>query len=124
MVRSGWFAAAVLAAVPVAGVAAQDASEVAKQIVNDPSAPDVGGAKASLVDDPKVVGGKALRVQVARKGNNPWDSNVGGAIKKPITKGDRLLLLFSARPEKGDKGATSATLPFNAIPLAAAPYSS
>ena len=107
--------AAILAVVPVASVVAQDASELAKQIVNDPGAPDVSGAKASLVTDPNVQGGKALRIQVPRKGSNPWDLSLGGAIKKPIAKGDRLLLLFSARLEKGENGATSATLPYNAI---------
>lgn len=123
MVSKRLVAAALLIAAPVARIAAQDGSDLAKQIVNDPSAPDVNGAKASLVDDPKVEGGKALRVQVPRKGNNPWDSTVGGAIKKPIAKGDRLVLLFSARLEKGENGATTATLPYNAIQLAAEPYS-
>jgi hypothetical protein len=102
---------------------AQDSSDLAKQIVNDPAAPDVTGAKASLVDDPKVQGGKALRIQVPKKGANPWDSTVGGAIKKPLARGDRLLLLFSARLEKSENGATTTTLPYNAIQLAAAPYS-
>lgn len=114
------FAAALLVAAPVAALAEDD---LAKKIVNDPSAPDVTGAKASLVDDPKVQGGKALRVQVPRKGANPWDSTVGGKIGKPIAKGDRLVMLFSARLEKGENGATSATLPYNAIQLGSAPYS-
>lgn len=123
MVRRGVVAVAILSAVPLASLWAQDASDLAKEIVNDPAAPDVSGAKASLVNDPRVEGGKALRVQIARKGENPWDSTVGGVIKKPIAKGDRLILLFSARLEKGENGATSATLPYNAIQLAAAPYS-
>jgi hypothetical protein len=110
---------ALLIFAPV-GVAAQN---IAQQIVNDPAAPDVIGAKASLVDDPKVEGGKALRVAVPKKGANPWDSAVGGAIKKPITRGDHLVLLFSARLEKGENGATTATLPYNAIQLAGGPYS-
>jgi len=114
------FAAALLVAAPAA-VLAQD--DLAKKIVNDPSAPDVSGAKASLVDDAKVQGGKALRVAVPRKGANPWDSTVGGKIGKPIAKGDRLVMLFSARLEKGENGATTATLPYNAIQLAGAPYS-
>lgn len=109
----------LIAAAPVAALA-QDA---APQIVNDPGAPDVSGAKASLVDDAKVQGGKALRVAVPKKGTNPWDSTVGGPIKKPVAKGDRLVLLFSARLEKGENGATTATLPYNAIQLNAAPYS-
>lgn len=118
--RNLWFAA-LLAAAPVT-VAAQDANDLAERIINDPSAPDVNGAKASLVADPHVLGGKAIRVQVPRKGANPWDSMVGGAIKKPIAKGDRLVLMFSARLEKGENGATTATLPYNAVQLAAEPY--
>jgi len=112
--------AALLIAAPAA-TAAQD--DITRQIVNDPSAPDVGGARASLVDDAKAQGGKALRVAVPKKGANPWDSSVGGAIKKPIAKGDHLVLMFSARLEKGENGATTATLPYNAIQLAGAPYS-
>ena len=111
--------AALLIAVPAAALAQDD---ITRQIVNDPSAPDVGGARASLVDDAKAQGGKALRVAVPKKGANPWDSSVGGAIKKPVAKGDHLVLLFSARLEKGENGATTATLPYNAVQLAGAPY--
>ena len=123
MVGGKLAAAALIAAVPPAAVTAQVATDPAKQIVNDPSAPDVNGAKASLISDPTVQGGTALRVDVPRKGSNPWDSTVGGAITKPIWKGDRLVLLFSARLHKGEGGAPTAILPYNAIQLAAAPYS-
>jgi hypothetical protein len=117
------YLAAPLLSVAPALAAAQDPNDIAKQIVNDPAAPDVSGAKATLIDDPKVEGGKALRVQVPKKGANAWDSSIGGAIKKPIAKGDHLILHFSARLEKGENGATTTTLPYNAIQLAAAPYS-
>jgi len=123
MVSGKLAAAALITAVPPASVTAQGATDPAKQIVNDPSAPDVNGAKASLISDPTVQGGTALRVDVPRKGTNPWDSTVGGAITKPIGKGDRLVLLFSARLHKGEGGAPTAILPYNAIQLAAAPYS-
>jgi len=116
------WAAAILALTP-AITFGQQAADLMKQIVNDPGAPEVNGAKASLVSDSKVQGGKALRVAVANKGANPWDSTVGGAIKKPIANGDHLLLVFSARLAKGDGGATTATLPYNAVQLVAAPYS-
>ena len=120
--RGIWIASALLAV--ASGALAQDAApDFTRQIVNDPSAPAVNGAKASLVDDANAQGGKALRVQVPKKGVNPWDSSVGGPIGKPIAKGDRLLLLFSARLERGENGATTATLPYNAIQLNAAPYS-
>ena len=45
------------------------------------------------------------------------------AANKPIAKGHHLVLLFAARLEKGENGATTATLPYNAIQLAGAPYS-
>ena len=49
-------AAGALVAVTAPAVAAaqQDPNELTKQIVNDPGAPEVNGAKAKLVDDPKV----------------------------------------------------------------------
>lgn len=116
-------AAGLMAVTAPALAATQDASDLTKQIVNDPSAPEVNGGKASLVNDAKVQGGKALRVDVPRKGANPWDTTVGGPVSKPVRKGDHLLLLFSARLQKGQDGATTATLPYNAVQLAAAPYS-
>src|SRR5258708_741996 len=108
------WAVAILALTPAIAFG-QDAADLMKQIVNDPGAPEVNGARASLVADPKVQGGRALRVQIPHKGVNPWDSTVGGAIKKPVANGDRLLLLFSARLEKGEGGVTTTTLPYNAI---------
>lgn len=112
---------AVLVAILPAALAAQE--DFSKEIANDPAAPEVSGAKATLVDDAKVQGGKALRIAVPKKGTNPWDSAVGGAIKKPVERGDHLVLLFSARLEKGENGATTTTLPYAAIQLNAAPYS-
>lgn len=111
--------ACVLVVGSTAAVAAQD--DLATKIVNDPGAPQVRGAKARLVNDPNAQGGKALRVAVAKKGTNNWDSVVESAIKKPIKAGDSLILAFQARLEKG--AAATATLPFNAIQLNAAPYS-
>lgn len=114
-------AAALMALVPT-GASAQD-GDLARQIVNEPGNPQVDGARASLRDDPGVQGGKALRIQVAGKGKNPWDATVGGPVVKPIKAGDRLLLAFWARLERGENGATAATLPYNAVQLAGAPYS-
>ena len=119
---TGWTLAAAAVVLAISAAAgAQD--DLARQIVNDPGNPQVTGARASLRDDPKVQGGKALRIEVARKGQNPWDATVGGSIGKPVKAGDNLVLIFQARLEKGDKGATTATLPYNAVQLAAAPYS-
>lgn len=112
----------LLLALPAIPAAAQDGSDLASKLVNNFAAPSVNGAKASLVDDPNVDGGKALRVVVPKKGDNNWDSTVESAITKPVKAGDHLVLQFQARLEKGDGGATTATLPYNTIQLNAAPY--
>jgi hypothetical protein len=61
---------------------------------------------------------------VKGKGANPWDVAVQTTIEKPVKAGDELLFAFWARLEKGPDGATSATLPYNAVQMSAAPYSS
>ena len=114
--------ACLLVVAPVAAVVAQP--DLASRIANDPGAPQVNGAKAKLVDDAAVQGGKALRVAVAKKGQNNWDSVVESSINKPVKTGDKLVLMFEARLEKIDGGATSATIPYAAIQLKAAPYTS
>jgi hypothetical protein len=114
-------AAALLLAL-AATAAAPPPDDLASRIVNDPGAPEVTGAKAALRDDSAVQGGKALRIQVPRKGANPWDSSLASPVKKPLKAGDNLLLAFYARLEKGDNGATTATLPFAGLQLADAPW--
>jgi hypothetical protein len=113
----------VLLAAPAAAPGQQAGADLAQQIVNDPGAPEVTGAKAALRDDPVVQGGKALRIQIAGKGKNPWDSALATPVKKPVKAGDTLLLAFYARLEKGENGATTATLPFNGVQLADSPWS-
>jgi len=107
-----------LALISLAPASAQDELN----IINDPAAPQVNGASPRLRDDPAVQGGKALRIQVREKGANQWDVAVESAIGQPVKAGDELLLAFWARLEKGESGATSATLPFNGVQLSAAPY--
>jgi hypothetical protein len=91
-------------------------------IINDPASPQVNGARARLLDDPVVQGGKALRVPVRRKGSNPWDVSVQTTIIQPVKAGDALVLAFWARLEAGEGGATTATLPSNAVQQSSAPY--
>ncbi|HEX8239947.1 MAG TPA: hypothetical protein VF574_09440 [Allosphingosinicella sp.] len=111
-------------AASIAAVKAQGApDDIASRIINDPGAPQVTGASAKLRDDPGVQGGRALRIQVAGKGANAWDVAVGSAIQKPVRTGDRLVLAFWARLAKGEGGLATATLPYNAVQLASAPYS-
>jgi hypothetical protein len=117
--RRNFAAACLILAAPAAAAAAPD---VAQQIINDPAAPDVTGAKAALFDDATVQGGKALRIQVPKAGDNPWDSALASPVKKPVKAGDNILLAFYARLEKGDKGATAATLPFAGLQLVEKPW--
>ena len=119
-----WWKLAAASALACAAIGkAQAPADLAKKIINDPSDPHVDGAKASLRDDPAVQGGKALRIQIVKKGANPWDAAVGGPVNKPIKAGDKLILAFWARLEKGENGATTTTLPYDAVQLASAPYS-
>lgn len=117
------FGAALLLVAAAAPVQAQ-ADDLASKIINDPGNPQVNGAKASLRDDPKVQGGRALRIQVPKKGANPWDSTAESSLTKPVKAGDQLELIFWARLEKGDGGATSSSLAFAGIQINAAPYTS
>jgi len=98
--------------------------DLSSKVVNDPGTPEVNGARAQLLDDAKVTGGKALRVSVSQKGKNNWDSNVESSIKKPIRKGDKLILMFEARLAEGPQGASTAKIPNAAIQQKAAPYKS
>jgi hypothetical protein len=91
-------------------------------IINDPGTAQVNGASGRLRDDANVQGGKALRVVVRGKGANPWDVAVETPITQPVRVGDQLLFAFWARLEKGEGGATTTTLPYNAVQLSAAPY--
>src|SRR3954454_9151670 len=116
-------AAAPAAPEPASVLATLDPATIANKIVNDPAAPEVRGAKAQLVDDPKVTGGKAMRVQIPRKGQNAWDISVNSALKKPVKAGDTLLLLFQAKLVQGENGATTTTLPWNSVSLTGPPWS-
>jgi hypothetical protein len=109
-----------LALAPLSAAVGQE--DLASKIVNDPAAPALNGAKGKLIDDSAVQGGKALRVTVAKKGANNWDSVVESAILKPVKAGDRLVIAFNARLEKGEGGATAAAIPYVAVQLKAAPY--
>ena len=108
----------LLATLPAGPVPAQDPLN----IINDPAAPQVNGATPRLRDDPGVQGGKALRIQVRRKGANPWDVVAESSVIQPVNAGDSLLFAFWARLEKGADGATTTTLPYNGVQLSSEPY--
>jgi hypothetical protein len=111
-------AASLAAALSLAPAAAQGDLTV----INNPAEPQVNGTKAKLRDDPAVQGGKALRVDVRRKGANPWDISVESTIEQPVKAGDSLVFAFWARLEKGEDSAATGSLPYNAVQVSAAPY--
>ena len=114
------------ASAPAAAV--QGADDIVRHIISipNPRAYRVdgtqNGARGQVRDDPGVQGGKALRVQVPRRSDQAWDTAVAVPINRPVHAGDNLVLAFWARLEQGDNGATTATLPSNAVQLSAAPY--
>ena len=107
-----------------APASAVQGDDIASKIINDPSAPQVVGAKSTIRNDAKVQGGKALRIVVPAKGKNNWDSFASSPIQKPVKAGDNLVLAFWARLEKGEDGATSSTLPFTGVQVSSPPYPS
>jgi hypothetical protein len=104
-------------------LASLDPAKIAQMIINDPGSPSVNKAKAKLIDDANVTGGKALRVEVAAKSEHAWDSNVTSVLKKPVQKGDTLLLVTWVKLVQGENGATTATLPWNAVSITVPPWS-
>jgi hypothetical protein len=119
-------AAVAAAAMPYVAAAQDSADDIVKQIVNRPpvTAWAIQGisGKPKVRDDPAVQYGKAVRVDVPGKGENPWSIAASNPIDKPVKAGDNLVLAFWARLEKGENGATSATLPYNAVQMSHDPY--
>jgi hypothetical protein len=120
-------AACLLTLSPLAPAAAQQDDILSHVIsVPNPRAYRVDGtqtgAQAAVRNDSTVQGGKALRVQVPGRSEQAWTTAVAVPINRPIHVGDNLVLAFWARLEQGDNGATTASLPYNAIQLSAAPY--
>ena len=110
--------AALVAATPAP---AQD--DIVDRIISVPvpSEYEVQGVRNARVrDDDGVQGGHALRVPVPRASDQAWDVQVSIPINRAVSAGDELVLAFWARLEEGE--SETATLPFNAVQLAAEPY--
>ncbi|MGB8600884.1 MAG: hypothetical protein WCD42_01675, partial [Rhizomicrobium sp.] len=120
--------AALLSGAALSGPAwAEDAgagSAVLNQLLNTPAANawSAWGAKAALKKDSTVTGGAAMRVEVAAKPAHLWDAAAATPIKKPIQKGDVILVSFWARAVTPAPGGTTATLGSIAVQQAKEPY--
>jgi hypothetical protein len=122
-----WFAAALMIAgsalAPMPGAIGQD--DIVDRIISVPVPAQYrvdGVRNARVRSDDRVQGGKALRVPVPGGSDQPWTVQVSVPITRAVSAGDNLILAFWARLERGENGAASATLPFNAVQLAADPY--
>lgn len=82
-----------------------------------------GGGKPKSIKDPKVQFGKAIRIDTPG-GGNAWTVGVNSPLAKPVRKGDKLMLAFYARLEKGADGAATSRIAAGQIQLSAAPYTS
>lgn len=124
-----FFAAIAAGAMLSSPLPAQDnADDLVNKIINvpPPSAFHVNGLrdKPKPRNDDTVQGGKALRIQVPGKRENAWEVSVSDDINKPVKAGDQLIFAFWARLEKGENGATTIDLPYNAVQMKNEPYSS
>jgi hypothetical protein len=104
----------------------QPADDLANKIISipNPNAYRVDGVRtgARVRADSTVQFGRALRVPVPGRNAQAWTVAVAVPINRPVAAGDTLILAFWARLEQGENGATTAELPYNAVQLAAAPY--
>lgn len=98
-----------LAAAPVCVAAMQvpQAGNIFDKAINQPGigwslyGPD---QKAKEVPAADVPGGHAVRVQVTRKGANPWDTGAFYPTIKPVAAGDTLLAVVYLRAPEAKEG--------------------
>jgi len=116
----------ILGALAIAAPAlAQDgADDIMSKLVNNPApvANQVVGAEGRVRKDSAVQGGMARRIEVPGKSEQAWAVSIVNPLTKPVKAGDKLVLAFWARLAKGENGASTASLPYNAVQLAGAPY--
>lgn len=93
--------------------------DLASKLVNNPAASKSWGPGVSARRDKAVQGGVAYRVTTTGSEATYGDVGIYSTVDKPVKSGDRLILGFWARLEKGPDGAQTATLPLNAIQEAA-----
>lgn len=78
-----------------------------------------GSAKLKLVKDKGAPDGTATEVKVSRKGKNPWDSGLSGAVAGEIKKGDTVVMSYWAKTMNGEGIISNAGLQQNSAPYTA-----
>ncbi len=116
--------AGVFFLLPLEAQTKADSTDPLKNMINSPSADSWTGygATFALHDDPAVQAGKAMRVTVAKKGVNPYDSAAWDPIVKPVSKGDVILVAYWARAEEPPAGSETVSVPNVTVGLSKAPY--
>lgn len=119
---------ALLAAIGAQGLAGAQGEDLANKIISvpNPNAYRVDGVRtgARVRADSGVQFGRALRVPVPGRSEQPWSVAVAVPVTRAVSAGDNLILAFWARLEEGENGATTVSLPYNSLQLVAAPYTS
>lgn len=103
--------AVILFGLAVAGTTAAVAREA---VVSDPASASWafnGEIRPRAVEAATLPGGQAIRLDVRRKGANPWDIQAIGDILSAIEPGDRITVGFYARAQSPDPGGSTITLP-------------
>jgi hypothetical protein len=120
--------ATLIAVVGSPALALQDKAgdgDILKRAINKPSAnwQVIGANQAnSPVKDKAVVGGGAVRVQVAGRDAQPWAVAAQQPIRDKVSKGDVILVAFWAKAEGVDGGPATATIPAVRVQQSGAPY--
>jgi hypothetical protein len=73
----------------------------------------------SIVSDPDVPGGKALRMVMPDASANPWNAGVNSIIKAPLVKGDKIeatVMLRLAPGSSGTKGTVKVLFQLTGAP--------
>ncbi|MFK8018056.1 MAG: glycoside hydrolase family 5 protein [Gammaproteobacteria bacterium] len=66
-----------------------------------------GRIKIKRKKDDTVPGGEAIVIKVGRAGENPWDAGLSGPLSVALKKGERVVLAYWAKAEKGESAVIS-----------------
>lgn len=115
--------AAAALAIPAGSALAQTAA-AEPEVLNNPNPATLqvyglpGGGKPKPIKDEKVQFGSAIRIEATGSGD-AWAIGANSPLTAPVKKGDKVMVAFYARLEKGDAPTAPVT---GQLQLSAAPY--
>ena len=116
------------AALAFASAAAAQTAPAEPDVLNNPNPETLqfyglpGGAKPKPRTDEGVQFKKAVRVELPGGGGDPWKIGANSPLLKAVKKGDKIVVAFYARLEKGADGAATGQIASAQLQLTAAPY--